>query len=236
MSKNSLIPQLPLIYAHRGASASETEHTKAAYLAAINQGADGFECDVRLTKDHKIICYHDSSTKRLHGFDLKISATSFEELNAKISVLTLADLIDLAIMHKKNLAIETKHPNRFGSLIEKKVNQLLMQRSGDIKRSGIEINLMSFSWLATARNKKTQFSSVYLVQDLKQLRFLTSGTVGISINLVRQKPELISKLTNNGKRIFVWTVNEISDIELCRDLNVSVIITDNPARARAALG
>ena len=42
---------------------------------------------------------------------------------------------------------------------------------------------------------KSNFNWIpYLVQDLKQLRFLTAGTVGISINLVRQKPELISNL------------------------------------------
>jgi glycerophosphoryl diester phosphodiesterase len=72
---------IPLIYAHRGASIAETEHTKEAYQTAINQGADGFECDVRLTKDQKVICYHDANTKRVHDINLKISSTTFEELN-----------------------------------------------------------------------------------------------------------------------------------------------------------
>jgi glycerophosphoryl diester phosphodiesterase len=171
----------------------------------------------------------------VHDINLKISSTTFEELNSKISVLLLADLLDFAISNKKNLAIETKHPNRFGSLIERKVNQLLIQRSGDIKRSGIEINLMSFSLFATNRNMKTQFSSVYLVKDLRLLRLLTAGTVGISIDIVRKNPTLILKLNSKGKRVFVWTVNEIADYELCSELNVSAIITDNPAQARSAL-
>ena len=53
-----------LIYAHRGASAEFPEGSLAAYQAAITQGADGFECDVRLTKDLQIICYHDDNTYR----------------------------------------------------------------------------------------------------------------------------------------------------------------------------
>ena len=53
------------IYAHRGASGDFPEGSKAAYLGAIEQGADGFECDVRLTKDKQIICYHDKDAKRL---------------------------------------------------------------------------------------------------------------------------------------------------------------------------
>ena len=36
-----------LIYAHRGASIDFAEGSKAAYLGALAQGADGFECDVK---------------------------------------------------------------------------------------------------------------------------------------------------------------------------------------------
>ena len=61
------------IYAHRGASGDFPEGSKQAYLAAIEQGADGFECDVRLTKDKQIICYHDKDTKRLANLDLEIA-------------------------------------------------------------------------------------------------------------------------------------------------------------------
>ena len=41
----------PLVIAHRGASADYAEHTRAAYLHALAVGADGLECDVRLTRD-----------------------------------------------------------------------------------------------------------------------------------------------------------------------------------------
>ena len=61
-----------LIYAHRGASKDFPEHTKQAYLAAIEQGADGFECDLRLTKDQELICWHDSNTLRATGQKVKI--------------------------------------------------------------------------------------------------------------------------------------------------------------------
>ena len=39
------------IYAHRGASHDFPEMTMDAYENAVKQGADGFECDLRLTKD-----------------------------------------------------------------------------------------------------------------------------------------------------------------------------------------
>ena len=221
----------PLIYAHRGVSDTAKEHTKEAYLTAIKQGADGFECDVRLTADKEIICFHDATTKRTHNVDLRISSTRFAELNAKIKPLLFSDLLEIAINNQKDLAIEFKHPVKSGVLIEKRVQELLSNRAGDIKRSGIKISLMSFSWFATQRNMKTNFDHVYLIKNIRALKFLNAGTVGLSINLIREQPDLVSKLHNKGKQVFVWTVNEISDLKLCQKLDVEVVITDNPARA-----
>jgi glycerophosphoryl diester phosphodiesterase len=55
---------LPLVIAHRGASRDIAEHTLAAYRAAIASGADGLECDVRLTSDGHLVCVHDRRVDR----------------------------------------------------------------------------------------------------------------------------------------------------------------------------
>ena len=91
------------IYAHRGASGEFAEGSQAAYLAAIEQGSDGFECDVRLTKDKQIICYHDKDAKRLSNLDLKIADTNYDQLKRAINPLKLEQLLDLAIKSKKDL-------------------------------------------------------------------------------------------------------------------------------------
>ena len=54
---------IPVI-AHRGASEDVPEHTLAAYEAALLQGADGLECDVRLTADMHLVCVHDRRVNR----------------------------------------------------------------------------------------------------------------------------------------------------------------------------
>ena len=74
-----------LIIAHRGASGDFPEGSQLAYEQALTQGADGFECDLRLTKDNQIICYHDSNTKRLSNIDLKIADTTYAQLVQSIS-------------------------------------------------------------------------------------------------------------------------------------------------------
>ena len=59
------------VFAHRGASGRSPEMSYAAYLAAIEDKADGFECDVRLTLDQEIACFHDADTAtRFHRVNL----------------------------------------------------------------------------------------------------------------------------------------------------------------------
>jgi glycerophosphoryl diester phosphodiesterase len=53
-----------MVVAHRGASWDVAEHTLAAYVAAIESGADALECDVRLTRDGYLVCVHDRTVNR----------------------------------------------------------------------------------------------------------------------------------------------------------------------------
>jgi glycerophosphoryl diester phosphodiesterase len=53
-----------LVIAHRGDSAARAEHTLDAYRVALETGADGLECDVRLTKDGHLVCVHDRTIDR----------------------------------------------------------------------------------------------------------------------------------------------------------------------------
>jgi glycerophosphoryl diester phosphodiesterase len=51
--------KLPLIIAHRGASAAEPENSLAAFRAAVRLGADGIELDVHDTIDGVLVVHHD---------------------------------------------------------------------------------------------------------------------------------------------------------------------------------
>lgn len=50
----------PLIIAHRGASGERPEHTRAAYLLAIDQSADVIEPDLVLTRDGVFVDRHEN--------------------------------------------------------------------------------------------------------------------------------------------------------------------------------
>ena len=224
-----------LIYAHRGASSDFKEGSKAAYIGALSQGADGFECDVRLTKDKQIICYHDSDTKRLSNIDLKIAKSSHQELKEKVDPYLLEDLLELAISNKKDLVIELKHPVSTGAMIEKYVHKLLKSRQAEIKSSGIQISLISFSYFATLRNLKSGYQTGYLVKNSNLIRFNPAPVIALSIEILRQNPGVVAAQHKRGKKVFIWTVNEAADLNLCSKVGVDVVITDKPEQARILL-
>jgi glycerophosphoryl diester phosphodiesterase len=58
---------MPLVIAHRGASAYAPENTLAAFTLAHAQGADMIELDVQPTADGQLIVFHDDTTERWDG-------------------------------------------------------------------------------------------------------------------------------------------------------------------------
>lgn len=68
--------------AHRGASAHRAEHTLDAYALALAQGADGLECDVRLTGDGHLVCVHDRTVNRTSSGRGAVSGLTLAQLSA----------------------------------------------------------------------------------------------------------------------------------------------------------
>jgi glycerophosphoryl diester phosphodiesterase len=225
-----------LIYGHRGSTGKYLEGSKIAYEAAIAQGADGLECDLRLTKDKQIICYHDSDTKRLSGLDHKIANTTFSQLEEWVKPYKFDQLLNLAINHKKDLLIETKHPVPTKGLIEKVLHDLLKIKEVEIKKSGINISLISFSYRATLRNKKSGFDTGLLINKKFLAKINPAPIVAVSIGIIRRDQLFVINQQKRGKKVMAWTVNAEEDLNLCADLGLYAVITDNPEQARMLLG
>jgi len=219
------------IYAHRGSSGNNPEMTRLAYEVAIKEGADGFECDVRLSSDGEIVCIHDATTKRIAEMKLRVSRSSLKELQSVYELITLNELLDLAISAKKDLLIETKHPNIFGGRIEYKVVELLKSKAAQINGAGIEVIVMSFSSFAIGR-VKSKWDFCKVTKYFLSARFSNRKVLALNIDLVTRHPSLIKKLQDRGSRVFVWTVNEKSEFEICKALKVDGMITNFPERAR----
>ena len=217
------------IFAHRGYSQKYPEMTRVAYQAAIEAGADGFECDVRLTKDKKVICFHDANTKRITGsYDL-VSRLTAQELINKADALTLEDLLMMAIEFKKDLLIETKHPVLSGGAIERKTIDLINQYKNAIERAGVEVVLISFSYLAVRRVRGSGVSAAKVIRYGLGALISRSNFIALNIATLKRYPFLIRVI--KAERIYVWTVNSKEDLRWLRNREIFGVITDRPKRA-----
>jgi glycerophosphoryl diester phosphodiesterase len=229
-------------YAHRGASADFPEHTMAAYLGAIEQGALGFECDIRITKDEVPILWHDASMKKEAKNAAVIANKTYTEIKAIYpAVMTLNELLDLAITHKKSLALETKHPVPTGNRVEELVVAELHKRKNEISKSGINIAVMSFSWFAIEKIKKmdSKIRTVMLLHESNQRiarRFTSAQIIGPSVEMIKKSPDLVAEIKKSGKELYVWTVDSTEDLQYCESVGVDVVMTNRPAHARSVLG
>ncbi|OBB36323.1 MULTISPECIES: glycerophosphodiester phosphodiesterase [unclassified Mycobacterium] len=250
----------PFVVAHRGASADRPEHTLAAYELALKEGADGVECDVRLTRDGHLVCVHDRRVDRTSngtGLVSDMTLAQLRELDfggwhpsrnaveaqGDTGLLTLEDLISLVLDWNRpvKLFIETKHPVRFGALVESKVLALLHKfgiaapASADLARAVV----MSFSAAAVWRIRRAapMLPTVLLGETSRYLGGSAATTVGAtavgpSIATLREHPELVDRAAAQGRAMYCWTVDHFEDVRYCRDLGVAWVATNHPGRTK----
>lgn len=263
---------MTIVVAHRGASADEPEHSLAAYRRAIEVGADAVECDVRLTRDLHLVLVHDATVQRTSNGHGRVAAMSLAELEQidfdrrpgtapgprrhgswldtadeeRCRVATLPGLLRLlaAAPYPIGISIETKHPNRFGGLVESMTARVLQETGFPRDR----IRVMSFSGAALDRMRALapDLPLVYLVERADRAALQHSrtgehlparaGTLGPGMHLIRSDPGLVRRMHDAGVQVHVWTVDDPRDVDLCLELGVDAIITNRPAAALARLG
>lgn len=261
----------PRVVAHRGASALRPEHTLAAYTTAFDLGVDGIECDVRLTADHHLVCVHDRRVDRTSSGNGVVSTLELAHLEGldwaswkqgddghdhegadedpeRGRLLTLRRLLDSLVDQQDELLtlIETKHPTRYGGLVERQLVKVLREfglTTGDLPQLP-HVRMMSFSLMALKRMRglAPQVPLVYLVEHSAP-RFTWDGSlpkgvnvIGLDMRLVRRAPTVVRAHQRRGHEVYVWTVNQPDDVKQCADLGVDVIISDRPRDAMALLG
>jgi glycerophosphoryl diester phosphodiesterase len=248
----------PQVVAHRGASHDNAEHTLGAYVAALDGGAEGLECDVRLTADGHLVCVHDRDLRRTASQRRIVSTMELAELSeldvaswknpwadlddeapdrdeSLDRVLTLRRLLEMVADYDRRIevAVETKHPTRYAGLVEKRLVEML--RDFGWERAGTPVRVMSFSYTALQRVERhaPDVPLVQLVEHAQVWPMLRRAIgkhwiVGPGIAELREHPKLGARIARAGHDIHVWTVNTPEDLQLCLDLGVKAVITDRP--------
>ncbi|MBZ5735961.1 glycerophosphodiester phosphodiesterase [Nocardioides sp. TRM66260-LWL] len=255
----------PQVLAHRGASFDHAEHTLGAYLAALDDGAEGLECDVRLTADGHLVCVHDRDLRRIasnRGIVSTMELAELAELDVAAwkhpwadldderpdrdeqldTVLTLRKLCEVVADYDRRveIAIETKHPTRYGGLVERRVVDLLDDFGWT--HAGSPARVMSFSYTALQRVERMapDLRLVMLVEHARTWPMLSrvvgrDWILGPGIAELREHPRFAERLRRSGHDLHVWTVNTAEDLALCQELGVRAVISDRPGHVLGLL-
>ncbi len=239
-------PQVELI-AHRGASYDAPENTVAAFQLAWKQNADGAECDLYLTKDGKIVAFHDKTTKRTAGVDKPVAEQTFAELRALEvgswkhesfkgeKIATFKELMS-TIPSGKKIYIEVK----CGPEI---VPQLLRE----LKAFGRDPQLtpvicFNADVIAAVKKQNPEIPAYFLhspekitAEDLI-MKAREIHADGVDLKASKELDQAYAdKILASGLRLDVWTVNDPVEAERVIKLGVKGITTDRPAFLREQL-
>lgn len=242
------------IIGHRGASYDAPENTLASVNLAWQLNADAVEIDIYLTKDEKIVAYHDKTTKRIGGRDQAVKEQTFAELqtldvgawkNSKYKherIPTLTQILN-TIPDNKRLFIEIK----CGA-------EVLPQLKQDLDASGkaaAQTVIIGFDY-ETMQQAKQIFPDlkVYWVFKVKQNKltrkwahnadyYIQKATdahldgLDVGYNKFVTK-EFIKRANSAGLPVYVWTVNSVKDAKKLVNMGVEGITSDRPGLLNSA--
>lgn len=230
------------LWAHRGASAVETENTLAAFERARQDGADGIELDVRLDASGEVVVFHDDDLQRLAERPDRVEDLSRQERAAVVlrgghHIPTLADALAAAGPLEVNVEIKSSRFGGAGALARATAD--VLRRSTAIDR--IVVSSFDPAALLQLYRHLPEISLAYLFHS-EQPRILHRGWLGKAIGASLLHPDYrlcsdasIARWHSWGYPVNVWTVDDPDELLRLDRLGVDGVFTNHPARAKAAL-
>ena len=232
----------PTIVAHRGASITERENTIAAFAAAVAQGADAVELDVRWTRDLSTVVYHDP-TILSHGRKVAVNKLTAAEFIARkaeegVAVPTLREALAWA-KDRLPLVFDIKDTRREERLI------------AELEAQGFHLDSVFSSFRLTVigriKARRPNWKTAWIIgnwgsRTIRQLllgaiitRAIRWGVGALHFHEQWIGPELVARCHRAGLNVAAWTVDDPLRIRRLAEYGVDAIITNVPDRARQVL-
>jgi glycerophosphoryl diester phosphodiesterase len=224
------------LIAHRGYYNNKKgipENSVLAFKKAIDNNYL-IELDVRLTKDQKLVVFHDDNLKRVCGVNKRVKDLTYIELlkynlfDTTLKVPLFSDVIKL-VNGKVPILIETKYHNRYGVLEKILINELSNYKGLYAIQSFYPMSLL---WLK--RNTKDipiGLLSSNFKNDLNCLKSIIGKTLILDLFFktdfisydVKGLPNNYLSYKRDKKKIVIWTIKNKKDYDLARQYTGSLI-------------
>nr|WP_181976983.1 glycerophosphodiester phosphodiesterase [Ruminococcus callidus] len=228
--------QNPTVMAHRGLSADAPENTLYAFSDAISVGVDFIELDVQQTRDGVLVVMHDSNLKRTTGVNKDIwdvdyadiqnldAGSWFDPAYANARIPTLEETLQFVDKRAK-LNIEIK-PTKHGSdTLEQDVAELITRYQ---YTDACYVTSFSYGSLKKVKEANPEIRTGYLMSVAYGQFYSLKYADAFSLNKVFVTSQVVNAAHQQGKQIFAWTVNSMSEVRSLCNLHVDSIITDDP--------
>ncbi len=247
---------LPRLFAHRGASGHYPENTLAAFLAAIEQGAERLELDVHASSDGVVVICHDETLDRCSDGSGLVREHTFEGLKSLdagagfraadgsrpyagkgIRIPALEELLEALPGTPLNIEIKQYEP-----AIETKVIETLDRfNARDCVLLAAEDDRIMTRIRAAAPGIATGSSAsealeFFVAMQSGALAGYSHAGRALQVPPVFQDVEVVTAdfveaAHRSGVEVHVWTVNDSLQMRALLEIGVDGIMSDYPARA-----
>ncbi len=243
----NIMNYIPKVIGHRGAAANAPENTLPAFELAFREGADGVECDVRLTADCQVVCIHDADTGRVASTSMLVEEHSLEELQQlDVGAFRGAEFVGTRIPLLSELM--AKVPPGKKLLIELKTRQEILAPLFEvIAASSIELKQLAIIvfdiemvravkaqrpdlkvyWLIDVKSNWLGRSKLRLADVLDTLVEINADGLGLRCHSGIHR-EMVKAILEADVDLNIWTVDDPVDARRYASFGVSSISTNCP--------
>ena len=232
------------IIAHRGFSSIAPENTKAAFVAAIEGGADSMEFDVQFSSDGVPVIFHDLNLDRTTNGKGKLTEKSLTELKsldagiwfdrkfAGEKILTLVEALEIFKTLPQYLYFDLKSYSQWSQTeIEKfveivtdsgvKEKAVITSFNDDLNEGVREVSGNDFMFGHSVAAESSYHAKLAKAVEMGD-PFISS-----KYNILLENQALIEKSQSQGIDIVVWTVDNREEFQQLIDLGVTRIMTNS---------
>jgi glycerophosphoryl diester phosphodiesterase len=232
----------PIIFAHRGASAYAPENTLVSFRRAVEYGADAVELDTKLSLDREVMVIHDPTIDRTTDGSGRVNQLTLKELKKLDAgswfspqykdekIPTLSEVFE-AVGKQVLINIELTNYTSVGDKLVEKTADLIRHHNLE---DWVLISSFEPRNLLKMRRLLPEVPVALLALE-GRAGFVSRSFIGKWLSpdflhpfLSDVNEHMLQSARRSHRRIHVWTVNDPTEMQWLKELEVGGIFTDDP--------
>ncbi len=217
---------------HRGSSLEAPENTIPSVLLGWEQGAEGVEIDIHLSKDNRLMVIHDGNTKRTSGMDYQVEDThsdilrkldvgAFKGEKFKGEKIPFLEEVIAVIPSGKRLIIELKSGTDCLPLLKKVIKK-------SKNKQDLRLIAFDFQTITAAKKMFPHVNCHWLLSgkeglENKIVKAADNNLDGLDIRHSDIDKDVVAFAHKNKLKVLAWTVDDPSEALRLIDLGVDEI-------------